>query len=356
MNIVKFEKIDDIYECNYQNNYCIVLNDVIIDNSYKTESTPIFWHNGKRLQKLIDRVHGNWMPESDLYWIEKNYPDRIAKMPLDIKIDNYEDSLFLLFDVFNNNVGHFLLENLTRCWYFDNYNWGDDVKVATVQMHNQEIVSPSVNQLLHLKYKNIHKELEFGKIHYVKELIIPGFYYMIGDEFIPDRVLNFIEELQSNVKNVEFKNKTYISRQDLVDKDKNKNNHWHNRILKNENELINILDSKNYNIVKMMDLKSGDEIVSVFRNKEVMTILMGAAAHLIVFCSPNTTINLIMNSRMKWITRWFIELGKIKNLKINCIIPECEHFEDEVQNYIIDEEKINVPWKIINLDEISISL
>lgn len=352
MNIIKFEKNEDIFEYNYQNNYCIVLEDVIIDNSYITECTPIFWHNGKRLQKLIDRVHGDWTSDADLYWLEKLYPDRISKFPSNLNIDNYEDNLFLLFDVFNNNVGHFLLENFTRAWYFDNYNWGSDTKIATVQMHNQENGMPSLNQLLHLKYKNNHRELEFGKVHHIKRLIIPGFYYMIGDANIPKRVYDFIDNISENVIDLSFKNKIYISRQDIVNKTENKNNHWHNRILKNEIELIDLLKNKEYDVFQMMQVKSGEEIVNIFKNKEIITILMGAAAHLTIFCSPNTTVNLILNPRMQWVKTWFDNLKMYKNLKINYIIPNCEFFDNEANEYILDKDKINVPWKILNLEEI----
>jgi hypothetical protein len=79
---------------------------------------------------------------------------------------------------------------------------------------------------------------------------------------------------------------------------------------------------------------------------------MGAAAHLCIFCSPNTEVNLIYNKRFSWAKHWFIQLAKNKNIKINYIVPESIYYDDESSSYIVDQGKINVPWEIVDIESV----
>ena len=79
---------------------------------------------------------------------------------------------------------------------------------------------------------------------------------------------------------------------------------------------------------------------------------MGAAAHLIVFCNAGTEINLIRNERMRWCDDWFKVVATQKNLELNILDPDCDFYDVDTDSYLIDENKINVPWSIKNLDEL----
>lgn len=341
-------------------NHSYILKDVIIDNSYLRACTPLFWHNKKRVLRHVDRVRGAWHIEDkrDIYSATDFYKKEIE----DLKFEEYKnssietsiDKMFLLFCIFNDNIGHFLLESISRLWYYNDMNL--DVPVGTVQIYNESEVMPSLDLLLSgFVNQNNQLKLEFGKVYHIKELIIPGWYTSICDSNpFPRRLQDFYDVNllpDAYTKNAD-KLHTYISRQDIVKEGETKNQHWHNRILLNEVELIKKLQAKNYNVIELKKRKSTIELIDTFKNSSKITMLMGAAAHLIVFCNAGTEINLIRNERMRWCDDWFKVVATQKNLELNILDPDCDFYDVDTDSYLIDENKINVPWSIKNLDEL----
>lgn len=345
---------DGIMDYHHEHNHCLILNDVIIDNTHCQEPNPIFWHDNKRLVKFIDRINGDWSKSASLYL--QNNSDIIKKKVLDydLKIDEYKDSLFLLYDLFHSNMGHFLYECYPKIWYFEKMKLNQNIKIATVELPDQLNFAPFIKKLLYIKYNNLHDELKFGKTYCVKKLIVPGYFYFMSDPIIPERIFNLYESLIDELKTEpRFQLNIYISRQDIVDKAKNKNLHYHNRILKNEKDLIDGLIEKHHEIVELRNLKSGEDIINTLRGANNVVLTSGAAESLLLFCSENTNVKFIVNSKVSDVWPWIIrQVSSRKKLNLKFIYPKCEFFENETNGYYVDEKKRNVPWKILNLKEV----
>lgn len=342
----------DIFSYHYEHNQCLILNNVIVDNTHRQEPFPIFWHDNKRLVKFIDRIDGDWADSGDLYLHEDSNVAKKKTLDYELKIDEYKESLFLLYDLFYSNIGHFLYECYPKIWYFENLN--RNLKIATIELPDQFNSAPFIKKLLYVKYKDLHDELNFGKTYHIKELIIPGYFYFMSDPHIPDRIFNLYDELVNNFNPESELNKNiYISRQDIVNKNENRNLHYHNRILKNENELITGLIEKQYEIIELKHFKSGKDTINLFREANNIVLTNGAAESLLLFCSENTNVNFIVNPRMNDIWPWIIrQVSNRKKWNLRFVYPVCEFFETETYGYHVDEKKRNVPWKILNLKEV----
>jgi hypothetical protein len=341
---VEFDSSDIIQTKAKKLSHCYVIENVILKDS-------CFYHKGKKLVKHLNRLsYGPIQGDVDLYNSTLYGNETINESS--ITVEEAIDTLFILEDNWSSNIGHFLTDLFPLCFYFDNYNWGNDVKVGYFK-HTE-----FKRECLEIKYEpNIIKELFVNRVYSIKKLIVPAPFYLIDvtgpKNQIPGRMYNFYKGFNEKAckdydKNTRKfnKDKLYISRLDTA------KSWWHNRVLKNEQALIDVINENNdYDVIELKSLTAKEIIHAVKDRKQIVT-QFGATTNVFFFISPNTDFFIINYPNFNTYEDDLVKTITNKmNSTLYTIQPDVKMiYDDKFGNPVL--RYYNVPWEIKNIKKI----
>lgn len=310
----------------------VKFNDCILENI----GWPLylnFYINGKKYKNIFLR----------------SMSDRLEYLENGESVDINHDSevetpCFLLFDEYGGNYFHYFTDCFSKLNTFLNIKKiNPNIKILIIEEY---LDLSFIRDSLKLLFNNIddiiiipnNKKIKF------KNLIVPKPLYYWPDENIPDIVFSTIEMISYKVNSDSLKNGIYISRQDTI-----KNNWWHNRDLKNELNLIDIIKKElNYDVVELMDLSLFDKI-KIFKSYKNIIQQNSASTVNILFCNPNTNCHIISHPIMyKWANPLLKKMSIYKKLNFY----EYNYGEICKDTPPTSDDCNNIPWEINNLSHL----
>lgn len=318
--------------------FCIEYENIFINHIFSDDVQIEAFHDGKKVLGGIDKqiqIQGNPNIIYDNSIINSNET-----------YDIYEDSpSFLLYDPAGLNYIHFFFCFFGKCYYYDELSKTQNLKLyIPEQFFMDDGKSNHIKQWIKLYYKNIDIHILKSNFKYkFKKLIIPNGFYTFPQPIGYDYIITMIKKVTDSINPYTDapRKGAYISRQDTI-----KRKWYHNRVLENELDLIDIIKSKlDYDIIELMDYDMENKI-KIFKSYKNIIQQHSASAICILFSSHKTKHFIIEHPKMNW---WLTPKCKeFANISKSEIIP-IEQF-GELTDSKEQKDNNNYPWKLNALD------
>lgn len=154
------------------------------------------------------------------------------------------------------------------------------------------------------------KKIEWGQSVEVDKIFYPWNAVSLALGYTHSGVISFFRRVASSLKflDVSFPKRFYIDRRTAS-----------NRVLHNEDELVEVLEQRGFTIVQLEYLTL-DEQAGLFSNAEYIIGAHGAGLANMVFCQPETKIiELMPHTLLRWCYR---QIAMVADLPYQCVITE----------------------------------
>lgn len=330
------------FESNYNRQYYHILDNVYVKQLDTHEYIEVF-HDSKKVVAGVDngvQLTGN---PSNVY------DDVITKNNI-IEDEYINDDVFLFFDQAGQNYIHFFFNMFCKCFYYDKIiETNPNVKFGILESFYQDSGNYSfIKDWLNLYYNDLNVVVFKKDTQYkVKSLILPNGFYSFPEGGGYNIILRKIIETASKIEPIQTKSdKVYISRQDTI-----KRGWYHNRILTNELELIDKLQSElNYDIVELMDYDIIGKI-KIFKSYKYILQQSSASNMNILFSEEGITNIILTHPLMEdWLGYHSVNFAKA-SLSNLIMLSDGGTLLPELKDPSVTDPN-NCPWELSNIDGI----
>lgn len=330
------------FDSNYNRQYYHILDNVYVKQLDTSEYIEVF-HDSKKVVAGVDngvQLAGN--PNTV-------YDDIITKDNI-IEDEYINDDVFLFFDQAGVNYIHFFFNMFCKCFYYDKLiETNPNIKFGILESFYQDNGNYSfIKDWLNLYYKDLNVIVFKKDTQYkVKSLILPNGFYSFPEGSGYNSILRKIIETASKIEPIQTKSDSvYISRQDTI-----KRGWYHNRILTNELELIDKLQSElNYDIVELMDYDIIGKI-KIFKSYKYILQQSSASNMNILFSGEGITNIILTHPLMEgWLGYHSSNFAKA-SLSNLIMLSDGGTLLPELKDPTVTDPN-NCPWELSNIDGI----
>lgn len=211
-----------------------------------------------------------------------------------------------------DNYYHFLIMNLGRLFQI-NASEAQMIKGVLVPYHLTDVQCRALEVGLNLIFGHSDikiKKIQWGQSLEVEEIFYPWNAVSLALGYAHSGIVSFFRRIPSLLlsSDVSWPARVYIDRRAAS-----------NRILHNEDELIDILEQRGFAIIQLEYL-TFDEQVNLFSHAEYIIGAHGAGLGNIVFCQPGTKIiELMPHTLLRWCYR---QIAMVADLPYQCVITK----------------------------------
>lgn len=329
-------------DSNHNRQYYHILDNVYVKQLDTYEYIEVF-HDSKKVVAGID--NGIQLVGDP----NKVYDDVITKNNI-IEDEYINDGVFLFFDHAGVNYIHFFFNMFCKCFYYDELiKTNPNIKFGILESFYQDSGNYSfIKDWLNLYYKDLNVIVFKKDTQYkVKSLILPNGFYSFPEGYGYNNILHKIIETASKIEPIQTKSdKVYISRQDTI-----KRGWYHNRILTNELELIDKLQSElNYDIVELMDYDIIGKI-QIFKSYRYI-LQQSSASNLNILFSGKDNTNIILTHPLMedWLGYHSANFAQA-SLSNLIMLSDGGTLLPELKDSSVTDPN-NCPWELSNIDGI----
>jgi hypothetical protein len=364
MKVIEFDNSDITHPYFKNKSKCFVLNDVFIR---KEGDWLCLYHNKKRLNGFVNRNVNNG---DTLHWYGSDEPGLYyGEDQPSLTVDEEIDSLFLLYDDYEWQYGHFVMDCMPKMWYWIKLLETDDtIKICL----NNNIVSPCyVSDLskkvdyptsfsseylelylarYNLILKNHIKFLNKNTTYFIKKLVLPIPFQSVDTSVYPNRFWEMYDIIGRDIDKSNEYNNIYVSRRDV-----NNKNWMHYRVLLNEEEIIDKLQKIDFKEIKLLE-HSVENKIKIFKSANKIIQTVGSNCYNLVFIRENTKCGIVYHPQYAcWSEhlKYMIAHKKSKYFEYKNDCEIIENYRDYYpENYNELKKKIDAPWIFKNVKKL----
>lgn len=325
------------------------------------------YYNNKRLSGFVNRNINNG---DSLHWYGEKEPNLYyGEDQPNLIVDEEIDNLFLLYDDYEWQYAHFVMDCLPKLWYWIKLlELNHNIKIGI----NSNIISPchtvdlseKVNyptsfsseyidlylKRHNIKLKNHLVSIQPNKVYIIKKLILPIPFQSVDTSIYPRRFWEMYDLIGRDIYPCSDYQNIFISRKDVSNKK------WmHYRVLLNEDEIINKLNNIGFEEIRLID-HSVENKIKIFKSANKIIQTVGSNCYNNIFIKNDVKCGVIYHPQ--YVT-WSDHLKHMIEYKKSCYLEYkdgCEiapNYRDYYpDNYPEHKKLIDAPWYFKNIDKL----